>query len=94
MSTLPNHVDFPEFEVADDLLNAGMINSVEAIEEKARSLSRLSTPSWIHSRQREFQREISAVADASFGSIFFGLLFVFQISVSLNFFSLYCNCHF
>lgn len=74
-----------KFEIVDDL----DVNSVpwEDFEEEARSLSRLSTPSSIHSRQREFEREISAAsADTSFSNIFLGLLFVPQISVSLKFF--------
>ncbi|KAF7801899.1 endonuclease VIII-like 3 [Senna tora] len=63
LSTPTNHVNFPEFETVDDVED----NSVpwDALEEKARSSSRLSTSSKIQSRQREFQRQISTAAIAS-----------------------------
>lgn len=66
-------VGFPEMEFGDDqqLIN---LASWEALEDKAYPSSRFSTPSRISCQQSVFPRDIFS-ADATFGTIFFFLVF-------------------
>ena len=69
-------VGFPVIEFEDDqqLIN---LASWEALEDKAFPSSPFSTPSSINCRQSIFPRDIFS-ADATFGTIFFFLLFKMQ----------------
>ncbi|KAI9121112.1 hypothetical protein K1719_008145 [Acacia pycnantha] len=88
LSSPPNHhLDFPEFEAAEDLEDIGLLNSVswEAIEEKARSIIHQSTASSI---LLEFQKQISANVNSSFDPRpmgWFGRLVFFHPTLSLKF---------
>lgn len=79
-------VGFPEIEFKDDqqLIN---LASWEAIEDKVSPSSRFSTPSRISCRQSLFPRDIFS-ADATFGNIFFFLVFKMQTI----FFFITCFC--
>ncbi|KAK4272256.1 hypothetical protein QN277_020840 [Acacia crassicarpa] len=88
LSSPPNHhLDFPEFEAAEDLEDIGMLNSVswEAIEEKARSTIHQSTATSI---RVEFRKQISANVNSSFDPCpigWLGRLVFFHPTLSLKF---------
>ncbi|XP_028761136.1 uncharacterized protein LOC114719774 isoform X2 [Neltuma alba] len=90
LASPPNHhVDFPEFEAAEDLEDIDMLNSVswEAIEEKARSTIHLSTASGIRALQREFEKQISTNVDSFFDPCpmgWLGRLVFFHPTLSLK----------